>query len=171
MNRAPRIAPVVPFSVEEYDYHCGSEAQQGIKMVRAAWGQSGEGGREIRAVARLNAQGISVRYERLDTAAVPFELGHVPVITSLCEVLLLVYRKLAMRGADEAPTAAECDALVRVDRRIKHHVISPMSRDLTRLALESAREELATLGPLSSLRLDASMADAGQEDTADGASP
>jgi hypothetical protein len=162
VNKKPKHKKPQPSrgAVEEYDYHCGSAAQQGLKMVRAAWGQSGEGGREIRAVARLNAQGISVRYERLDAAAAPFELAAAPVVAALCEVLALAYRKLAMRDADAgeggAPSAAECEALLRIDRRIKHHVISPMSRVLNRLAIEAARDELASLAPGSALRIEAS---------------
>lgn len=79
-------------------------------------------------------------YMHLVTPHVPFPIDYVEVIHSLCEVLVLVYHKLVHCESWQSP--AVYDMLVRVDSRIKHHIINRIAKELTDLSISILRKEL-----------------------------
>lgn len=81
-----------------------------------------------------------VVYMHLITPHIPFTIDYVEVIHSLCDVLVLVYHKLEHSESWQCP--AVYDMLVRVDSRIKHHIINRIAKELTDLSITILRREL-----------------------------
>lgn len=101
------------------------------------------GKQQEQVVARLLKSNNEVVYEHLLTPEVPFELDYCEVVFSLCDVMCRVYGKFE----DE-----ECfkhgyvyDGLVKVDNKIKHHVINVFAKEITDMSVNIAKKELKTL--------------------------
>eukprot|EP00301_Raphidiophrys_heterophryoidea_P020693 c5318_g1_i2.p2 GENE.c5318_g1_i2~~c5318_g1_i2.p2 ORF type:complete len:145 (+),score=40.90 c5318_g1_i2:493-927(+) len=87
----------------------------------------------------------TVMYEFLQTPNVPCNLDYMEVLFTLCELFVLVYRKFV------DPSSANVhvhDAILRIDDRIKHHIITTISMDLSRVASAIAQQESSKVDPM-----------------------
>eukprot|EP00162_Nutomonas_longa_P004770 comp15484_c0_seq1/m.23612 comp15484_c0_seq1/g.23612 ORF comp15484_c0_seq1/g.23612 comp15484_c0_seq1/m.23612 type:complete len:234 (-) comp15484_c0_seq1:67-768(-) len=128
--------------LEEYDYAFGGMAAQGYRMVRNALGSEVKTKDGIDIRPQIRQAGGSVQYLYLQRPNIPFGLHYRHVVVSLCEVLVLGYRKFMH---ETVPDPVLCDAVVRIDKKLKHQVLSPMSRDLSKLAEGIIEEQINTL--------------------------
>eukprot|EP00752_Nemacystus_decipiens_P015750 g14062.t1 len=103
-----------------------------------------EGGKQQeQLVARLLKFNNEVVYEHLLTPEVPFELDYCEVVFSLCDVMCRIY---AMFMEEECyKKAFVYEGLVKVDNKIKHHIINVFAKDLTDISANIAKKELKTL--------------------------
>jgi hypothetical protein len=72
--------------------------------------------------------------------SVPFPLDYVEVLDSLCHVLSLLYYKFQNEALYTNQQAF--DALVKVDLKVKHHIVNPIAKEFTELSLRIVKEEL-----------------------------
>ena len=84
-------------------------------------------------------------FEHLVTPHVPHDLDYCEVVYSLMAVLTSIYSKLL-----DHTCASEVmyEALIRLDQRIKHHVVGLLGKDNTSLAIEVFREQVEAVGRL-----------------------
>jgi len=92
---------------------------------------------------RTKEQGTSARpsssnNEYLNTPNIPSNLDYFEVIYTLCDLLEHVYKKFM---AVEISTQT-AKMIVKIDSRFKHHVISPISKDTTALAVNILKQQM-----------------------------
>ena len=74
----------------------------------------------------------TIVYEHLQLPHIPFELDYVEVFYSLCVELSKLYDKLI---SDECfGNQVVYDAIVRLDTRVKHHIINLVSKEITEIS-------------------------------------
>lgn len=125
--------------IEEYDYHYASTTMKSVMRIKS----------RVEGAELTEDQDAPIRpsmikkdnviiYQFLQTPHVPCELDYAQVLSSLCDVLTLVYRKFI---DPSSATAGIYDVIIRIDQRIKHHVISSTSMDVSRVATKIAQED------------------------------
>ncbi|CAN0216945.1 unnamed protein product [Pylaiella littoralis] len=103
-----------------------------------------EGGKlQEHVVARLLKFNNEVVFEHLLTPEVPFMLDYLEVVFSLCDVMCRIYAKFLEEECYK--NAYVYDGLVKVDNKIKHHIINVFAKDLTDMSTSIAKSELKTL--------------------------
>eukprot|EP00903_Cladosiphon_okamuranus_P017733 g16326.t1 len=144
--------------LEEWEYHfaLAGVAHHSVKAMlaknidgpsrdgtRDRDGEEEGGKQQEQVVARLFKFNNEVVYEQLLTPEVPFELDYCEVVFSLCDVMCRIY---AMFIEEECyKNAFLYEALVKVDNKIKHHIINVFAKDLTDMSANIAKKELKTL--------------------------
>ncbi|CAM9666660.1 unnamed protein product [Ectocarpus sp. 4 AP-2014] len=144
--------------LEEWEYHfaLAGVAHHSVKAMLAknidnidhsARGrdasEEGGGKHQEQIVARLKKFNNEVVYENLLTPEVPFALDYLEVVFSLCEVMCRIYAKFVEEECYK--NAFVYDGLVKVDNKIKHHIINVFAKDFTDMSTNIAKDELRTL--------------------------
>eukprot|EP00904_Undaria_pinnatifida_P009317 jgi/Undpi1/5515/HiC_scaffold_2.g00794.m1 len=142
--------------MEEWEYHfaLAGVAHHSVKAMLAKNidGPSRDAMREMggegtkqqeQVVARLLKFNNEVVYEQLLTPEVPFALDYLEVVFSLCEVMCRVYAKFVEEECYK--NGFVYDGLVKVDNKIKHHIINVFAKELTDMSTTIAKAELKTL--------------------------
>jgi hypothetical protein len=91
----------------------------------------------------INKVAGTVVYEFLRTPNIPCPLDYSQVVYSLCDILLLVYRKLM-----DDTSVALSDSVLKLDGRFKHHFFGLISRDLNTLAMYIIKNKLSIVESL-----------------------
>ncbi|CAM9093389.1 unnamed protein product [Hapterophycus canaliculatus] len=141
--------------LEEWEYHfaLAGVAHHSVKAMLAknidgpsrdqtTIGEDG-GRQQEQVVARLLKFNNEVVYEQLLTPEVPFALDYLEVVFSLCEVMCRIYAKFVEEECYK--NAFVYDGLVKVDNKIKHHIINVFAKELTDMSTNIAKAELKTL--------------------------
>lgn len=84
-----------------------------------------------------------VAYEHLVDAPTGLELDYFEVMHALCETLSLVYRKFLEE--DCFTNVHIFDGVVRIDGKVKHHLINLVAKELTETATQRVQQEMASL--------------------------
>lgn len=86
-----------------------------------------------------------VVYEFLLTPHIPFadSMDYLVVLTSLCNILLGVY--MSFQNPACYQHVSTYDAVIKIDLKVKHHVINVISKELTDYANETLQSELELL--------------------------
>jgi len=85
----------------------------------------------------------SIVFEYLEVLHIPFELDYVEVLLALLDALTTIYEQLLHE--DCYSNAVAYDTIVRLDTRLKHHVINAIAKELTEAAAERVRGEMNSL--------------------------
>ncbi|KAG5180821.1 hypothetical protein JKP88DRAFT_200220 [Tribonema minus] len=141
---------------EEWEYHFAGNAAQSVRGLMAkvntqTQGQGVEGGGSASGggednnpvVARLCKFGSEMVYEHLLTPPLPFALDYFEVFFSLCDIICQVYNKLMEEECYSNVHVFE--ALVKVDAKVKRHVLNVTAKEFTEMSAKIARSELAAL--------------------------
>lgn len=85
----------------------------------------------------------SVVFEYLEVPHIAFPLDYVEVLISLCDVFALLYTN--MLHEDTFKSNIVYEAMVKLDTRIKHHIINLIAKELTELSETKMRSLLSGL--------------------------
>eukprot|EP00300_Choanocystis_sp_HF-7_P036771 c52687_g1_i1.p1 GENE.c52687_g1_i1~~c52687_g1_i1.p1 ORF type:complete len:261 (+),score=62.18 c52687_g1_i1:120-902(+) len=124
--------------IEEYDYNYASTTMKSVMKIKSRADGDYVDDEDAPIRPSMIKKDNVIIYQYLQTPHVPCELDYFEVLSSLCDVLTLVYRKFV------DPSSANpsiYDVIVRIDQRIKHHVISSTSMDISRVATKIAQED------------------------------
>ena len=128
--------------MEEYSYYSGGSASGALKVIKSVIASSDKGAGEEAIKPQLKQSGGTIVYQYLKTPSTPFPLYYREVVVSLCDILGLTYRKFLNSNAGHP---VYCEAILKLDVKFKHYVISLMSRDLNNLARVMYRKSVSTL--------------------------
>mmetsp|Transcript_9596 Transcript_9596/g.15968 ORF Transcript_9596/g.15968 Transcript_9596/m.15968 type:complete len:506 (+) Transcript_9596:29-1546(+) len=140
----------------------GSSGSNASATSSGGGGTVGDGG-----VAALSAENVadlqrpsvykfhsSVVYEFLQLPHIPFDLDYVEVVVGLCIQMSKLYESLI--DADCYSNVIVYDTIVRLDTRIKHHVINLMAKELTHVCSRKVRSGTNLLRILTGMLFPAS---------------
>lgn len=136
--------------IEEWEYHYAGAALQGMKFVMAKHSPSMYP--QLHAPADSSAVMLndiqrpsvyrynsSVVYEYLHVPHIPFQLNYCEVFASLCDALTLLYEYFR---AEECYTSQPLyDTVLRLDGRVKHHVINLVAKEITEMSSNKIKFE------------------------------
>jgi hypothetical protein len=141
--------------MEEYDYFISGTGMQSVKFVMAKTSfhpfpdlvfdkSDSENG-----LKKFNGE---ILYEILETPHVPFALDYKIVLGSLCELASELYARITHSDNYNEGTF---NTIMKLDDKIKHHVISAIAKELSKLAEERISDGIAQLceGDVSSLAM------------------
>lgn len=135
--------------LEEFEYHFSNSALQLVKYTSS---RQSDCVYPQYSAAELDPEDTrsglyrfqnEVVYLHLHTPHVPFPLDYIEVVHSLCDVLGLIYNKFLEEDCWQSQAVFE--SLVRVDGRIKHHVINLVAKEFTDLSTTILRAEFEGL--------------------------
>merc|ERR1711971_625911 len=130
--------------MEEFEYHYASNATQSMMRLKARQElQTDVEGQPIRpSIIKKNR---AVVYQYLQLPNVPCELDYKQVLFTLCDIMVLMYRKF-VDPSSASPQLHE--GILRIDDRIKMHVINAISMDLAQVSQAVALEEARLIDPV-----------------------
>jgi hypothetical protein len=121
--------------MEEWEYYIAGTAMQSVKYMMAKnspciYPQTVplEGMTDLSRPSLYKFQN-AITYEYLDDVNVGLELDYLEVLPALCEVLYQVYDKLYHE--ETFSNSVIYETVIRLDTRIKHHVINCIAKELT----------------------------------------
>lgn len=85
----------------------------------------------------------TIVYEHLVTSHVPFELDHVEVFVSLCEVLTALYDRFPHEECYSS--GAIYDSIMKIDSRMKKYVVELVAKELTEFSTGVLKSEAESL--------------------------
>jgi len=142
--------------IEEWEYYHSGSAMQSMKYMMAKnspciYPQTVpvEGVTDLAkpTIFKFNS---SVVYEYLDTTHIALELDYIEVLIALCDTLHNIYGKLFHE--ETFGNQAVYDTAVRLDARIKHHVINMVAKELTELSNRRIKASTQFIRSLSAHR-------------------
>ena len=101
----------------------------------------------------------AVVYEHLQLPHIPFELDYLEVFSGLCVELSKLYEKLIQEECFSNPVIY--DAIVRLDTRVKHHIINLVSKEVTDVCAAKMKAGTRTLRSLAGIFFPSATATAG----------
>eukprot|EP00743_Colponemidia_sp_Colp-15_P004484 GILK01004835.1.p1 GENE.GILK01004835.1~~GILK01004835.1.p1 ORF type:complete len:272 (-),score=32.19 GILK01004835.1:127-942(-) len=131
--------------LEEYEYHFANTALHGFKfmMTKAQAPPTFHDASSTDPVKPIiYRSGKTAVYEYLTTPNVPFRLDYFQVVFSLCDMLSLVYTKF-MDATCAVPSISE--AIIKIDAKVKHNLVSILSREITSLALSILKQQFGQM--------------------------
>ncbi|CAM9757572.1 unnamed protein product [Chrysoparadoxa australica] len=140
--------------MEELDFHYASNASQAslspthsVKVMMAKGGDHPfpvhnniPDTTDEHVVIKLYKFNNEVVYEHLMTPHIPFGLEYLEVAISLCDVISLIYTRFMDEQCYTSPFVFE--ALMKVDARMKHHVLNAAAKEFTEASLAIIKDEL-----------------------------
>eukprot|EP00601_Ochromonadales_sp_CCMP2298_P024552 CAMPEP_0173276808 /NCGR_PEP_ID=MMETSP1143-20121109/3725_1 /TAXON_ID=483371 /ORGANISM="non described non described, Strain CCMP2298" /LENGTH=272 /DNA_ID=CAMNT_0014213819 /DNA_START=109 /DNA_END=924 /DNA_ORIENTATION=+ len=90
-----------------------------------------------------------VVFEHLHVPHIPFELDYVEVFSCLCIELSKLYEKLMEVECYSNPIVY--DAIVRLDTRIKHHIINLVAKELTAISSRKVKSSTSRLRAMAGI--------------------
>lgn len=140
--------------LEEWEYMHSGNAMQSMKFVMAKnsnciYPQLNpiEGYQDLLRPSIYKFNNIVV-YEYLEEPHIPFELDYVEVLYGLCDMLILLYEELVFIE-DCYENQLIYDTIVRLDTKIKHHIINLISKEITQLCISKVKAANSTLQNLT----------------------
>jgi hypothetical protein len=143
--------------MEEWEYVHSGPTMQGVKFMMAKTSPCPypqmspiEGFSDLSrpSVYRFNN---SVVYEHLQVPHIPFDLDYVEVFLGLCTQLSRLYEKLVHE--DCYSNQVVYDAIVRLDTRVKHHVINQVAKEVTEACARKMKNGTRSLRFLAGMSL------------------
>lgn len=132
------------------EYHTASGAAQAVKLFLAKPSESpypeqtpADPNEPINP--RIYRFGSDVVFESFFSPHIPFQLDYLEVLDGLCHTLALMYQAIGHHAESLKREAALFDALVKIDVKIKHHIINPIAKELTDVTARLAKLELEGL--------------------------
>jgi hypothetical protein len=155
----PGLPAVHAFSqlMEEWEYFIAGSAMQGVKYVLAKNSSCIYPSTPVSVVEGINEQQLSrpsiykfqntVVYEYLDTTNIGLELDYLEVIPALCDTLHEIYGRIFTEETFSNQLAYE--TIVRLDTRIKHHIINCIAKELTEVSNQKVKANVSFLRSIS----------------------
>mmetsp|Transcript_17359 Transcript_17359/g.29055 ORF Transcript_17359/g.29055 Transcript_17359/m.29055 type:complete len:272 (-) Transcript_17359:2070-2885(-) len=150
LTNGPNTVRAFSQLLEEWEYMFDSAAAvQGVKYMMATTSNSaypeflpfeGDGDQLRSSIFRFKDD---VVYEYLLLPHLPFVPDYLEVMSSLCDMLSMLYEN--MNHKDTYGNSVLYEAVVRLDTRIKHYVVSSVAKEFTANCVKDVQGELKSL--------------------------
>jgi hypothetical protein len=143
--------------VEEWEYVHSGATMQGVKFVMAKNSNCiHPQPNHIESLSDLSRPSVykfnnTIVYEHLQLPHIPFELDYVEVLYCLFIELSKLYEKFLHE--DCYSNQVVYDTIVRLDTRVKHHVISMLSKEITDVCVNKTKSGTRGLRSLAGMRV------------------
>eukprot|EP00741_Cyanophora_paradoxa_P007066 tig00001086_g6837.t1 len=132
--------------IEEFDYICGNVVERNVKSARAKQGLGNmlddtDEGAPVKGKIVKVGKTVVFNYLLVDFN-IPCQLDMKQVLLSFCDVMIQAYQKF-LDQSSASPVLF--DPIQRIDNRIFTHILSPLTAELNKLSMQSAKRELSSL--------------------------